>query len=165
KRLMLEGLMSEATPARVAELYASDEAPFFKGEAQETEWHMTRVVMLNAARQQGLPMEFYADLGLATMQLVQDGDDATGYRIRIRNTAAGKSGRDETVFVIREGDEYRISATRKSPALIGLSVLRLLDAGKPEVARQWLNWTREEFPAGGGDDPLETTPFSKYWAK
>lgn len=165
KRLMLEGLMSEVTPARVAELYASDEAPFFKGESQEAEWHMTRVVMLNAARQQGLPMEFYADLGLASMQLVQDGDDAAGYRIRIRNTSVGKGGREETVFVIREGNEYRISATRKSPALIGLSVLRLLDAGKPEVARQWLNWTREEFPAGGGDDPLETTPFSKYWAK
>jgi len=165
RRLVLDGLLTEMTPEHVAELYASDEAAYFKSEAQQAEWHMTRVVMLNVARQQGLPMEFYADLGMSSMQLVQDGDDATGYRIRIRNTGVGKSGREETVFVIREGDAYRISATRKSPALIGLSVLRLLDAGKNEVARQWLNWTREEFPAGGGDDPLETTPFSKYWAK
>jgi len=165
KKLMLAGLIAELTSERVAELYAADEASYFKAEAQESEWHMTRVVMLNAARQQGLPMEFYADLGLASMQLVQDGDDATGYRIRIRSSAVGKGGREETIFVVREGDEYRVSATRKSPALIGLSVLRLLDAGKPEIARQWLNWTREEFPAAGGDDPLETTPFSKYWAK
>lgn len=164
KKLVLEGLLTEMTPQRVAQLYASDEGAFFQGEAQQAEWHMTRVVMLNVARQQGLPMEFYADLGMSSMQLVQDGDDATGYRIRIRNNT-NKGGRDETAFVIREGDEYRISATRKSPALIGLSVLRLLDAKKPDVARQWLNWTREEFPAGGGDDPLETTPFSKYWAK
>ena len=113
---------------------------------------MTRVAMLDVARQQGLPLEFYADSASCAMQLVQDGSDDTGYRIRFRTRQQAR--REETVFVIREDGEYRISATRKSPSLIGLSVLRLLDAGKPDAARQWLNWTREEFPAGGGDDPL-----------
>jgi tetratricopeptide (TPR) repeat protein len=165
KRLVIDGMLSEMPPEHVAEFYVSDEKAYFAGESQRAEWHTTRVALLNAARDQGLPMEFYADLGLGATQLVQDGDEATGYRIRMRSTNSGNGGRDETLFVVHEGDGYRIAASRKAPALIGLSVLRLLDAGKADAARQWLNWAREEFPAGGGDDPLESTPFSKYWPK
>ncbi|HEX2123315.1 MAG TPA: hypothetical protein VHL59_16920, partial [Thermoanaerobaculia bacterium] len=165
RKLMIEAILSEITPERITEFYAADEQSFFGGEAQRVEWHTTRLSLLNVARKQGLPLEFYADVGMGSMQILQDGDDAGGYRIRLRSPNAGGAAREETLFVVRQGDEYRISATRKSPALIGWSVLRLLDAGKLEAARQWLNWTREEFPAGGGDDPLETTPFSKYWPK
>ena len=162
KKLAIDGILSEMAPERVAQFFTSDEASYFTSGTQRTEWHQTRVALLNVARQQGLPMEFYADVGLGAMQLVQDGDEATGYRVRIRNSG---NRREETLFVVREGDEYRISATRQSPALIGLSVLRLLDAGKNDAARQWLNWTREEFQNSGGDDPLATTPFSRYWPK
>ncbi|HUP63278.1 MAG TPA: DUF3857 domain-containing protein [Thermoanaerobaculia bacterium] len=163
KRLVTEGIVSELSAEQAASYFAADERPYF-GEAQQREWHTTRVALLNVARKQGLPLEFYADVGLGAMQVTQDGDDATGYRIRLR-TPAVSGTREETLFVVREGDEYKISGTRRSPALIGFSVLRLLDAGKTDVARQWLNWTREDFPAGGGDDPLATTPFSKYWPK
>ena len=165
KKLILASILEEMTPERMASFHTADESAFFTGEAQRADWHTSRVTLTNIARQQGLPMEFYSDVGLGAMQLVQDGDEETGYRIRVRNSTAGNGGREETMFVVREGGQYRVSATRKSPALIGFSVLRLLDAGKNEAARQWLNWTREEFQAAGGDDPLASTPFTKYWPK
>ena len=165
KKLVLEGILAEMSPEKLKEFYVAENQPFFEGEPQRAEWRMARVGLLNVARKQGLPMEFYADVGLGTMQLVQDGDDATGYRIRIRNNNSTATSRDDTVFVVRDGDGYKIAATTKSAPLIGLAVLRLADAGKNDAARQWLNWARDEFPAGGGDDALATNPFSKYWAK
>jgi tetratricopeptide (TPR) repeat protein len=165
KKMVLEGSLVEMTPERLAQFFTADEKSFLDSDAQRAEWRLTRTVLLNIARKQGLPLEFYADIGMGTMQAVQDGDDATGYRIRLRNNNPGASGRDETLFVVREGNEYKISATRKSPPLIGISVMRLLDAGKNDAARQWLNWAREEFPVRGDDDPLASLPFSRYWQK
>lgn len=165
KKMMLEASLVEMTPERLAEFFTSDEKALLDNEAQRAEWRLTRTMLLGVARKQGLPLEFYADIGIGTLQVVQDGDDATGYRIRLRNNNPGAAGREETLFVVREGGEYRISATRKSPPLIGFSVMRLLDANKNDAARQWLNWAREEFPVRGDDDPLASSPFSRYWQK
>jgi tetratricopeptide (TPR) repeat protein len=163
RRLLIESILS-GVPAELAKFYVSDERDILlDSEEQRTEWHSTRLSLLNIARTQGLPLEFYADVALGSLTTTQDGDDETGYRIRLRS--AINNTREETVYVVKEGDEYRVSATNKSPALIGLSVLRLVDAGKLDGARQWLNWTREDFTAGSGDDPLASSPFSKYWPK
>lgn len=164
KRLVIDTLVADFDTKLAARYYASDEAPLFDAEANRGDRNIGRVSMLNMAREQGLPLEFYADLGLGNLQIVQDGDDEIGHRLRMR-TSSGGGVTNDTLFVIKEKGEYRISATRKSPALIGFSVLRLLDAGKADAARQWLNWAREEFPLNGGDDPLATTPFSRYWQK
>ena len=163
RKLMISAILSDMTPEALGELFASDERALLSSDAIQAELRGTRVSLLSVAREQGLPLAFYADVGIGTVQLVQDGSDDVGYRIRTRSSAKGTA--EETAFVIREGDGYRISATRKSPPFIGFSVMRLLDAGKNEAARQWLNWTREEFTANGGDDVLASTPFSKYWPK
>jgi tetratricopeptide (TPR) repeat protein len=165
KKMVLDSSLLDMTPEHVAELFTADEKKFFDDDAQRAEWRLTRTVLLNVARKQGLPLEFYADIGVGTMQVVQDGDEATGYRIRVRNNNPNAGGSEETFFVVKDGGEYRISAMRKAPPLIGLSVMRLLDANKNDAARQWLNWTREEFPVRGDDDPLASIPFSRYWPK
>src|SRR5436190_356505 len=165
KRLVTETVVADMVADHVATYYASDEKALFNSEAAQAEWRATRAALIGNARKQGLPLEFFADLGMGSVQFLQDGSDETGYRIRLRSPNRESALREETLFVVKEGDEYKISATTKAPSLIGFSVLRLLDQGKPEAARQWLNWTREEFPAGGGDDPLATLPFSKYWPK
>jgi tetratricopeptide (TPR) repeat protein len=162
KQLAIETILSELTPETMAKFYASDQRELFGDERHRTQWRQMRLNLLGVAQKQGLPLEFYADVGLGTLQIVQDGDDETGHRIRMRNT--GGRGRDETVYVIKENGEYRISATNDGAAMIGFSVLRLLDAGKNEAARQWLNWAREEVSAGG-EDPFAATPFAKQWPK
>jgi tetratricopeptide (TPR) repeat protein len=161
QRFAIISITDELTPEVVGAYFAADEKPFFE---DRTEWRMSRIAMLDVARQQGLPLAFYADVGAGAMTATQDGNDETGYRVRLRSLG-GNNGEDETFFVIRENGEYRISASRKVPSLIGWSVMRLLDAGKNEAARQWLNWTREELTAGGGDDPLSGNPFSAIWPR
>lgn len=164
RRLVTDAVVADMDADLVARYFVTDAKEFFQSEANRAEWRVARVGLLNVAREQGLPLAFYADVGIGSVQMVQDGDDETGYRIRMR-TAAARGTNEETLFVVKENGQYRISATRKSPALIGWSVLRLVEANKLDAARQWLNWTREEFPQGGGDDPLATSPFSRYWPK
>ena len=164
RKLAADALMFELNADTARKFYAADEVEFFGSDSQQAEWRTMHYGLLSIARQQGLPLEFYADVGLGSVQMAQEGDDETGYRIRMRAPAARGGNSEEMLFVIKEKGEYRISGSRKSPGLIGFSVLRLLDAGKNEAARQWLNWTREEFSAGG-DDPLAGTPFARYWPK
>lgn len=161
QRFALASITEELTPDNVAPYFAADEKQFFD---DRTEWRMSRIAMLDVARQQGLPLAFYADIGAGAMSATQDGNDDIGYRVRLRSMGNG-SNEDETFFVIKENGEYRLSASRKVPSLIGWSVMRWVEAGKLEAARQWLNWTREEMPAGGGDDPLSGHPFSAIWPR
>ncbi|HET7437403.1 MAG TPA: DUF3857 domain-containing protein [Thermoanaerobaculia bacterium] len=163
KRLVIAGSLDGISAEVAKEYFTADEWKFFESESAQREQKMAHVALLNIARQQNLPLAFYADIGLGQTTFTQDGDDEIGYRVRARS--ATTHGDDETAFVVKDGDRYRISATDKVPSLIGFSVLRLLDAGKTEAARQWLNWARDEYPSGGGDDTLASSPFSKYWPK
>jgi tetratricopeptide (TPR) repeat protein/transglutaminase-like putative cysteine protease len=162
RQFAVESILSEMTPELVAKFYTADEREFFTSERLRAQWRQTRLNLLSVAQKQALPLEFYADVGMGTLQVVQDGDDETGYRIRMRSTSSRQ--REETFYVVKENGEYRISATNDSNALIGFSVLRLLDANKPEAARQWLNWAREELSAGS-EDPFASSPFARHWPK
>ena len=129
---------------------------------------------LSAVRNQmlddSLPARVIADIALASLQYQQDGDDKSGYRVRMRPQAgladATKSFPSEAFFFVRENGRYVVSAVLHQPEMIGWSALRFVDAGDTESARKWLNWAREEITAGNvGDDPLDTSPFATLWAK
>lgn len=158
--VLMDGVSTDAEAAK--EFFCADEQELFKTDSDK-ERKLTRVGMLNIARKQSLPLAFYADIGFGSTTFTQDGDDETGYRVRTRSLTS--SDDSETVFVVKEGDGYKVSATDRVPSLIGFSVLRLLDAGKNDAARQWLNWAREEYSAGSSDDPLTSSPFTKLWSK
>ncbi len=115
-----------------------------------------------------LPPRVVADLALASVQFQQDGDEKSGYRVRMRQQAGlsdGKTVPAEAFFFVKENGKYLISAVLHEPEMIGWSALRFVDAGDVESARRWLNWAREEITTGGGDDPLDTSPFATLWAK
>ncbi|HJW94389.1 MAG TPA: DUF3857 domain-containing protein [Thermoanaerobaculia bacterium] len=124
----------------------------------------------NQMMDDSLPARVIADIAMASLQLQQDGDEKTGYRIRMRPQAglaeAGKAFPIEAFFIVKENGKYVVSAVLHQPEMIGWSALRFLDAGDAESARKWLNWAREEITAGNaGDDPLDTSPFATLWAK
>jgi len=117
-----------------------------------------------------LPARVIADIALASLQYQLDGDDKSGYRVRMRPQAgladATKSFPTEAFFIVKENGKYVISAVLHQPEMIGWSALRFANAGDTESARKWLNWAREEITAGNvGDDPLDTSPFATLWAK
>ena len=113
-----------------------------------------------------LPDEVILDLGIAFMDLLPEGSDATGYRIRMRakpglpNNVAG-----ESYFIVRDKDHYALAAVKSSSADVGVAALHFVQNGELETARAWLNWLREDVTAGGGDDPLSGSGFAAVWPK
>lgn len=107
-------------------------------------------------------LQFLIDMTFAGLQFQQDGDDATGYRVRMRNSSSENS---EAMYVIKEGSKYRLSGYSRLPEMIGFRALRLAAAGDLDKARRWLNWEREDVSGGNGDDPLAGSPFAHLWAK
>ncbi|HEX7152935.1 MAG TPA: DUF3857 domain-containing protein [Thermoanaerobaculia bacterium] len=147
------------------EHYHADLQPQLAREAVKAQHRAAYRMLLGAARAQGFPPGFYVDIGVASFTAQQEGDDDTGYRVRVRSTVQATKGEQEAMFVVREAGVWRVSGSTDEPATLGMTVLRLLDAKRPEAARQWLNWAREDFASAGGDDPLAGMPFTKVWAK
>jgi transglutaminase-like putative cysteine protease/Flp pilus assembly protein TadD len=106
------------------------------------------------------------DLSLTRTQPKAEGNDATGYKV----TLWGSSNYKTAVYVVREGDRYRVLATsqlRSGIALagIGLEVIDRIAANDLVGARLLLDWLREDEHLAGGDDPLSGSPFPRLWTK
>ncbi len=110
----------------------------------------------------GMAPAVVGDVSFAALRIQTDGDEKTGYRLRIR----GENGMSiPTLFVVRKNGGFLIRASRAMSDTIGAAVLALADDGQLDAARTWLNWLREDVPAGGGDDPLSGAPFASLWPK
>jgi tetratricopeptide (TPR) repeat protein len=111
-----------------------------------------------------LPMSALIDMVAAMIDVQQDGNDETGYRLRLRMTGSS-SADSETIYVVKRDGKYLIAGESDPEDTLGISVLKLADEGKLDAARTWLNWARESISAGGGDDPLSGPPFARLWSK
>jgi len=120
--------------------------------------------MSASVRASGMSMETAVDLTLAAVQYSKEGDDATGWVVRLTmpQEGGGASGQ-EACFVVREAGGYRILAMDGSFAGAARLALQLVEQGKTEQARLWLDRVRQEIPAGSGDDPLSGRMFSRVW--
>jgi tetratricopeptide (TPR) repeat protein len=68
-------------------------------------------------------------------------------------------------YLQRRDGKYLLAAMSMSPDTLGRAALTLVNTGKTDAARTWLNWARESIAAGGGDDPLAGPPFARLWQK
>jgi tetratricopeptide (TPR) repeat protein/transglutaminase-like putative cysteine protease len=105
------------------------------------------------------------DLFAAAVEIQQDGNDEIGYRLRMRSAAGTESAKGLAFYVQRRDGKYLLAAMSVSPDTIGRAALKLVNDGKADAARTWLNWARESIAAGGGDDPLAGPPFARLWQK
>ncbi len=109
-----------------------------------------------------MPPAVVGDLSFGTLRIQSDGDDKTGYRLRLR----GENGMSmPTLFVARQSGAWYVRASTAMVDTVGTAVMAFADAGDLESARTWLNWVREDVQAGGGDDPLHGAPFASLWPK
>src|SRR5581483_5196282 len=176
KRVLITLLAENADEKAMSKFITADQAKLeedAKKNADDEELDATpdrtiasvRYAMMDDA----LPPRVVADLALASVQFQQDGDEKSGYRVRMRQQAGLSDGNKnvpaEAFFFVKENGKYLISAVLHEPEMIGWSALRFVEAGDVESARRWLNWAREEITTGGGDDPLDTSPFATLWAK
>ncbi len=70
-----------------------------------------------------------------------------------------------SVYVVKEEGHYKVLATSRFPAGIGLEVLDRLTANDQSGGRALLDWLREDQHLAGGDDPLAGVPFPRFWTK
>lgn len=113
---------------------------------------------------ENLAPAMFLDLLDTMMQVQQEGDDATGYRLRIRMLGASLDD-DQSMLVRRENGRWVVRGASKGEALTGDTVLSMVNNGEVEAARKWLNWTRDDVKGGTADDPLEGEPFAALWPK
>jgi len=154
--------------APLVKLFAADEVSVLGDGEQDPEESGSRALagMRITASQAGLPLKVLADLAYAGADFIQDGNDKSGYRVRMRMSNGGtEAPTGETFYIVKENGRYVLSAVRNEPGLIGWSALRFADAGDLESARQWLNWARDEISIGGGDDPMRGPAFAVIWPK
>ncbi len=109
----------------------------------------------------GLFADVGIDLSIARAQPKLEGNDACGYKITLWPSASYKSA----IYVVKEDGKYRVLATSRFPASIGLEVLDRVAANDLDCARVLLDWLREDEHLAGGDDPLAGAAFPRFWTK
>ena len=153
---MILAMVHNDTPA-LKKLFAFDVKP---SEDEDDDDPFSMMRMLTAGG--NMPPAVVGDLSFGTMRIQSDGNDKSGYRLRLR----GENGVNmPTLFVVRQNNAYVIRASTFQADTVGAAVMALADAGDLETARTWLNWLREDVQAGGGDDPLRGVPFASLWPK
>jgi tetratricopeptide (TPR) repeat protein len=143
--------------------FAADEIAELKEHKADIRALSTSSLRIASARN-NMSLLMLTDMGYAAMTFQQEGDEKSGYRLRLRFPPGMDMQRD-SFYVIRENGRYVVSGLDSERSLIGWSALRFADAGDVESARKWLNWARESMQAGGGDDPLSGPPFASIWTK
>ena len=90
-----------------------------------------------------------------------EGNDATGYRVRL----PVPGGNTISVFIVKEGDAYKVLADSTHLAPVGLEILDRVSSNDLAGARALLDWIREDQHLWGGDDPFEGLTFPRLWTK
>ncbi len=117
--------------------------------------------MFSKSAREGSFAQVGLDLMLTRAQPKTQGDDTSGYKVTLYPSANYKLA----IYVVKEDGHYKVLATSRSPAAIGLEVLDRLAANDVSGARVLLDWVREDEHLAGGDDPLAGAPFPRFWTK
>jgi len=117
--------------------------------------------MRNGLMRTGFPADVMFDVVFPAMQEQVEGDDRSGYRVKLRPAATNII----TMWIIREEGHYKILDSAEKPNAVALEVLDRLAAGNLSGAKALLDWVRDEEHLAGGDDPLAGTAFPRMWTK
>ncbi|MCA9202242.1 MAG: tetratricopeptide repeat protein, partial [Planctomycetales bacterium] len=96
---------------------------------------------------------------LSKLQWKFDQAGESGYRVDISANDI-KLGR---VYLVPEGDSYRVWLPGWNEVELGRRAWHLLDEGKIDEAKQWLIWAEDELPVGSLFNPFDGSPFRRLW--
>ncbi|HEX8411214.1 MAG TPA: DUF3857 domain-containing protein [Thermoanaerobaculia bacterium] len=136
--------------------------PEYLGEGSDA---MRELKEMNFRPPENLTPAVFGDLMASLLEVQQEGDEQTGYRLRMRVRGVA-TGEDElALYVRRENGRWMVRGVTNGEEANGHTVLAMVANGELEAARKWLNWTREDVKGGTSDDPLEGVPFAALWPK
>jgi tetratricopeptide (TPR) repeat protein/transglutaminase-like putative cysteine protease len=89
-----------------------------------------------------------------------DGNEKTGYRIRVRRGTT-----QNAAFIVKEDSDWKLLELGRNVGPAGLAALAAINRGDMESARQWIDWGREEMEIRSNQDSLSGPIFPKIWQK
>ncbi len=104
---------------------------------------------------QSIPTSAVADLAMANMSVVVEGDDKLGYRLRATRP---NSSRETVWYAVPEGKRYLLIAAGDLPWTLGAEALRRLRTGDLAGARRWLEWSGRAGKLGLASATSATAP-------
>lgn len=119
-----------------------------------------RPAFMNVLGNSGLPDATALDIILSNTEYSVEGNDETGYRVWVRLP----DSEAQPLFVVKEDGVFRVLAFRTFDPL-GWEALERVRAGHTKAAAKLLDWARQQFERGGGDDPLSGDAFANLWDK
>jgi transglutaminase-like putative cysteine protease/Flp pilus assembly protein TadD len=117
--------------------------------------------ILSSKARKGELADVGLDISLTRAQPKLQGDDPSGYKVIFWASASYKSAR----YIVKEDGHYKLLATGRFDAPIGLEALDRIAANDIAGARLLLDWLREDWHLAGGDDPLSGAPFPRFWTQ
>jgi transglutaminase-like putative cysteine protease/tetratricopeptide (TPR) repeat protein len=97
-------------------------------------------------RESGAPPAVLLDLTLARLQIAAEGDDRTGWRVRLQLPWSASGGNGSTLFLVKEKGGLAILASDELLPVLGAEALRHLEEGDRAGARRLLEWARADLP-------------------
>lgn len=165
KRMIVASLEAGAESEKVLELFPRDVLATVMAEKDLKEEFLQGLhLMTEASRGAGLPRLVLIDTALASFEAVVDGKELPIQRLRARAVMGDQPTKME-LYLARRPEGLRLLASDDNPSFVGLEVLRLVEDGQLEPARQACEWVRESLPLGSGDDPLGGPVFPRVWSK
>ncbi len=91
-----------------------------------------------------------------------DGDETTGYQLRIESLLPEYSFRVKAHVRSWRGEQRIVSLGQNLAAMAAQALDHLADGNQP-AARRWLDWARDFVQLADSDDPLAGNPFARHW--
>jgi tetratricopeptide (TPR) repeat protein len=109
----------------------------------------------------GFPADALLDVVMQSANAKVEGDDASAYRVTLQ--LPGRT--NLTMYVVKEGNNYKYLGSSEDTDALGLEVLDRIAANNLAGARALLDWMRDSQHLAGGDDPLDGYVFPRIWTK
>jgi hypothetical protein len=120
----------------------------------------------SAVGKQGMSLAFLIDSFFAGCDFSVKGDETTGYEVsitsRLKQAAAALN---HDFYVTMENGEYKILGADWAADLLGIEIQRLVDGGRLEIAKSWLNDLAESHDYSSASDPFAADPFQYFWTR
>lgn len=114
-------------------------------------------------RESGAPPAVLLDLTLGRLQIAAEGDDRTGWRVRLQLPWNASGGNGSTLFLVKEKGRLAILASDELLPVLGAEAIRRLDAGDRAGARRFLEWARADLPPGDGEEGSPAAVVGGLW--
>ncbi len=102
-----------------------------------------------------------ADALTTAVDFTAEGDDGSGFRIRIAEPGS-KSAPKTIAYVVKRNNEYLVLGLFGSAVSSG-EALAKEEKEDVAAARMWLNWAKDELPPATSKDPFAAFAFARLW--